>query len=70
MKFTSTFIKALCAVQESPVADGGVDIEFDPKGFLDMLPYMGKGMLVIFAIIAIIAVATILINKFFSKKEK
>lgn len=70
MKFTSTFIKALSVVQESPVADGGVDIEFDPKGFLDMLPYMGKGMLVIFAIIAIIVVATILINKIFSKKEK
>ena len=70
MKVTSTFIKALSVVQESPVADGGADIEFDPKGFLDMLPYMGKGMLVIFAIIAIIVVATILINKIFSKKEK
>ena len=70
MKITSTLIKVLSVAKEHSVADGGVDIEFDPNGFLEMLPYMGKGMLVIFAIIAIIVLATMLINKVFSKKEK
>ena len=42
-------------------------IAFNPDGFLEMLPYMGKGMLVIFALIGVIILATLLINKIFSK---
>ncbi len=41
---------------------------FDPMSFIDNLPYMGKGMLVIFVIIGVIILATLLINKIFSKK--
>ncbi len=40
-----------------------------PKEALEMLSYMGKGMIVIFVIIAIIIIATALINKVFSKKK-
>lgn len=40
-----------------------------PKEALKMLSYMGKGMIVIFVIIAIIIIATALINKVFSKKK-
>ncbi len=44
-------------------------ITFDPNGFLEMIPYMGKGMLVIFVLIGVIILATLLINKIFSKKQ-
>ncbi len=43
-------------------------IEFHPEKFVEMLQYMGKGMLVIFVIIGIIILSTIAINKLFSKK--
>ncbi|MBQ1263255.1 MAG: oxaloacetate decarboxylase [Oscillospiraceae bacterium] len=33
-----------------------------------MLPYMGKGMLIIFVLIGVIILSTIFINKIFSKK--
>ncbi len=49
-------------------ADKALEIEFVPSRFLDMLQYMGKGMLVIFVIIGVIILATVLINKIFSKK--
>ena len=44
-------------------------ITFEPKGFVDMLPYMGKGMLVIFILIGVIILTTLLVNKVFSKKQ-
>lgn len=44
-------------------------LEFKPKRFLDMLGYMGKGMLVIFVLIGAIILVTLLINKIFSKKK-
>lgn len=43
-------------------------LDFEPKRFLDMLGYMGKGMLVIFVLISVIILVTLLINKLFSKK--
>ncbi len=43
------------------------ELIFAPENFLDNLPYMGKGMLVIFAVIGIIILATMAINHFFSK---
>ena len=43
---------------------------FEPKRFIEMLEYMGKGMLVIFVIIGVIVLATTLINKLFSGKKK
>ena len=41
-------------------------LEFDPMAFVENLPYMGIGMVVIFAIIGIIIGATMLINFLFS----
>lgn len=46
-----------------------MNIEFEPSRFLDMLGYMGKGMLVIFVLIGVIILTTLLINKVFSKKK-
>ena len=44
-------------------------LTFEPGNFVDMLGYMGKGMLVIFVIIGIIVVAALLINRLFSRKK-
>ena len=43
-------------------------IEFVPERFLEMLPYMAKGMLVIFVLIGVIILVTMLINKIFKDK--
>ncbi len=45
------------------------EIVFEPQKFVEMLSYMGKGMLVIFVIIGVIILATMLINKIFSNKD-
>ena len=42
---------------------------FQPGNFVDMLPTMGIGMLMIFVIIGVIILSTLLINKIFSKKN-
>ena len=42
-------------------------LTFEPSRFVEMLPKMGVGMLVIFIIIGVIILATTLINKIFSK---
>ena len=44
-----------------------MNIEFNPVAFLENLQYMGVGMLVIFAIIGIIILATKLVNYLFSE---
>lgn len=49
-------------------ADKAMELTFEPAKFLEMLPYMGKGMLVIFVLIGAIILFTLLINKVFSKK--
>lgn len=43
------------------------DLQFDPMAFVVNLKYMGVGMLVIFAIIGIIILATKLVNYLFSE---
>ncbi len=49
-------------------ASGDINnITFEPQRFLEMLGYMGKGMLVIFVLIGVIILVTMLINKIFSK---
>ena len=60
------FFNTLLSAAQS--ADKALDIEFVPSRFLDMLPYMGKGMLIIFVLIGVIILSTIFINKIFSKK--
>ncbi len=42
---------------------------FKPGNFMKMLPKMGVGMVVIFAIISVIILTTMFINKLFSKKD-
>lgn len=44
-----------------------VNLNFNPMAFVDNLKHMGVGMLVIFAIIGIIILATKLVNYLFSK---
>ena len=44
----------------------GVELSFDPMAFVENLQYMGVGMVVIFAIIGVIILATMLINYLFS----
>ncbi len=44
------------------------DLTFNLMGFVEQLPRMGVGMLVIFVVIGIIIATTMLINWLFSKK--
>lgn len=59
MKFLTTLLSTSASAPE---------IVFRPGKFLEMLGYMGKGMLVIFVIIGVIILATVAINKLFSGK--
>ena len=68
LKLFSGILNAAPAASQA--AESGLNFNFEPKKFVEMLPYMGKGMLVIFAIIAVIIVATVVINKLFSKKKE
>jgi len=43
-------------------------LSFEPVNFVKNLEYMGIGMLTIFIIIGVIILATVLINKVFSRK--
>lgn len=43
-------------------------IEFHPEKFIEMLEYMGKGMLIIFVVIGVIILTTMMINKLFYNK--
>ena len=58
----------LTAMATEPAAAESVKLVFEPKNFVSNLQYMGIGMLVIFAVIGVIALATVLINKIFSEK--
>ena len=49
---------------------GALGINFDPSGFVKMLPYMGVGMFVIFVLIGIIIMVTVLINEIFSGRRR
>ena len=49
------------------LANTAVNITFNPMAFVENLKYMGVGMLVIFAIIGIIILATKLVNYLFSE---
>ena len=55
------FLTALQAAEET-----GAQIAFQPMNFIDNLKYMGIGMLVIFAVIGVIVLTTMLINKVFA----
>ena len=49
------------------LANTAVNLKFNPAAFVDNLKYMGVGMLVIFAVIGIIILATKLVNYLFSE---
>ena len=46
-----------------------MDFYFNPMGFLEQLPRMGVGMLVIFVVIGLIILTTMLINWLFSENK-
>lgn len=64
MKF---LFNLLNAAQEAVPTEEAINFFFEPSNFSANLKYMGTGMLVIFAVIGIIILATLLINKIFSK---
>ena len=47
----------------------GIFNGFTPMAFIDNLKYMLSGMIAIFIVICVIVLATILLNKIFSKKK-
>lgn len=49
------------------LTSAAIGLEFNPMAFLENLKYMGTGMVVIFAIIGIIILATKLVNHLFSE---
>ncbi len=64
MKLLNMFLNLLNAT--TGVVEKGM--QWHPEKSLDILPKAGIGMLVIFVIIGVIIIATLLINKIFSKK--
>ncbi len=50
----------------SPV-EAAPQMQFQPQNFVSNLQHMGIGMLVIFAVIGIIVLTTVLINKIFTE---
>ena len=48
------------------LTEATVNITFNPMAFVENLKYMGMGMLVIFAVIGVIVLTTMLINKAFA----
>ena len=61
------FLTDVLLIAPAPAEQAGVN--FDPAKFVEMLPYMGIGMLTIFVVIGVIILTTVLINKLFSKKQ-
>ena len=49
------------------LAEAAPQLTFEPANFISYLKYMGIGMLVIFAVIGVIALTTVLINKIFTE---
>ena len=57
------------AVTTTAATEAAGQLAFEPANFIENLRYMGIGMLVIFAIIGVIILATMAINKIFSGKK-
>ena len=69
MKLFNVIFNILSASKVTEVPSKTPEIVFEPQKFIEMLSYMGKGMLVIFLLIGVIIVMTMLINKVFSSKK-
>ena len=65
MKMLSMF---LTAVETTAAEAAAAPISFNPMNFVYNLKYMLSGMLVIFVLIGVIILATLLVNKFFSRE--
>ena len=61
-------LNILTAATANPAVEEGIRLVFAPMNFVKNLKYMGIGMLVIFAVIGVIALSTVLVNKIFSEK--
>ena len=57
----------ILAAAEQAAEQTSAQISFQPMNFITNLQYMGIGMLVIFAVIGVIALTTVLINKIFAE---
>lgn len=77
MKLLNMFLNLLSVGSDTYPAETIVDkagevaekgMQWHPEKALEILPKAGIGMLVIFALIGVIILATLLINKIFSKK--
>ncbi len=44
-------------------------LKFDPMAFVDNLPYMAKGLAIIFVVIGVIVAVTAILNRIFSKTK-
>ena len=69
MKLLNTVLNILSASKVAETTTETPQLVFEPQNFIEMLGYMGKGMLVIFVIIGVIILATLAINKIFSNKK-
>ena len=78
MKLLTMFLNLLSAGSDTYPAETIVDkvgdvaekgMQWHPEKALEVLPKAGIGMLVIFVIITVIILATLAINKIFSKKK-
>ena len=63
-----TNVLSAVAATEPEATQAAAQIAFQPMNFITNLQYMGIGMLVIFAVIGMIALTTVLINKIFNEK--
>ncbi|MBP3937264.1 MAG: hypothetical protein IJE00_02010 [Clostridia bacterium] len=59
-------LSLMLAATTAPTTEAAPQMFFQPVNFVTNLQYMGIGMLVIFAVIGIIILATLLINYLFS----
>ncbi len=60
------------AVSSADAAGGDffANVNVDPGRFVEMLPKLAMGMVSIFIVIGVIIIATSLLNKIFSRKNK
>ena len=63
-RFMNTLLTAAPAAEEAKA-----QLFFKPEGFVEKLPNMGIGMLVIFVVIGVIILTTMMINKVFSDEK-
>ena len=67
--FLNLFLTGTAPTEATVAAtEAAASLSFNPMNFVENLKYMGIGMLTIFIVIGVIILATMVINKVFSKK--